>query len=186
MLTKIGWVAFSKTINHLSNTPALYLLISSQGTPREAKIAHKKAKQWQDQSRPRSCWPLACRPARWPRTRRIYTNSFSLGSNRLANKLIFYDLCGSGVNCRADPSGDSMLRFLRAFPKKLPLFASAFMHQVRWIFRVNLGKQESTIGIVGGQIALKVQKLLPTQSVQVKSDAAVMGVRGTSFTVTAP
>ena len=48
------------------------------------------------------------------------------------------------------------------------------------------GKQESTIGIVGGQIALKVGKLLPTQSVKVKSDAAVMGVRGTSFTVTAP
>jgi hypothetical protein len=48
------------------------------------------------------------------------------------------------------------------------------------------GKQESTIGIMGGQIALKVSKLLPTQSVKVKSDSAAMGVRGTDFTVTAP
>ena len=47
-------------------------------------------------------------------------------------------------------------------------------------------KQESTIGIVGGQIALKVESLLPSQGVKVKSDSAVMGVRGTDFTVTAP
>ena len=48
------------------------------------------------------------------------------------------------------------------------------------------GKQESTVGIMGGQIALKVAKLLSNQSVQVRSDSAVMGVRGTDFTVTAP
>jgi hypothetical protein len=48
------------------------------------------------------------------------------------------------------------------------------------------GKQESTIGIMGGQIALKVSKLLSNQSVKVRSDSAVMGVRGTDFTVTAP
>jgi len=48
------------------------------------------------------------------------------------------------------------------------------------------GKKESTIGILGGQIALKVSKLLSTQSVKVKSDSAAMGVRGTDFTVTAP
>jgi hypothetical protein len=48
------------------------------------------------------------------------------------------------------------------------------------------GKVESTVGILGGQIALKVAKLLPTQSVRVKTDSAVMGVRGTDFTVTAP
>ncbi len=48
------------------------------------------------------------------------------------------------------------------------------------------GTQESTIGLVGGQIALKVDKLLATQSVKVKSDSAAMGVRGTDFTVTAP
>jgi hypothetical protein len=48
------------------------------------------------------------------------------------------------------------------------------------------GKQESSVGILGGQIALKVAKLLQTQTVKVKSDSAVMGVRGTDFTVTAP
>ncbi len=48
------------------------------------------------------------------------------------------------------------------------------------------GKQQTTIGIIGGQIALKVAKLTGDQAVSVKSDSAVMGVRGTSFTVTAP
>jgi hypothetical protein len=48
------------------------------------------------------------------------------------------------------------------------------------------GRQESTIGILGGQIALKVAKLLPSQSVRVRTDSAAMGVRGTDFTVTAP
>jgi hypothetical protein len=48
------------------------------------------------------------------------------------------------------------------------------------------GKKESTVGILGGQIALKVAKLLPTQSMRVKTDSAAMGVRGTDFTVTAP
>ena len=48
------------------------------------------------------------------------------------------------------------------------------------------GKQESTIGILGGQVAMKVSKLASNQSVKVRSDSAVMGVRGTDFTVTAP
>jgi hypothetical protein len=48
------------------------------------------------------------------------------------------------------------------------------------------GKVESTVGILGGQIGLKVAKLLSTQSVRVKTDSAAMGVRGTDFTVTAP
>ena len=47
-------------------------------------------------------------------------------------------------------------------------------------------KQQTTIGIIGGQIALKVAKLTGDQAVSVKSDSAVMGVRGTDFTVTAP
>lgn len=48
------------------------------------------------------------------------------------------------------------------------------------------GKLESTVGVLGGQIALKVAKLLPQQSVRVRTESAVMGVRGTDFTVTAP
>lgn len=48
------------------------------------------------------------------------------------------------------------------------------------------GRVESTVGILGGQIAVKVAKLLPSQAVRVKTDSAAMGVRGTDFTVTAP
>lgn len=48
------------------------------------------------------------------------------------------------------------------------------------------GKQQTTVGIFGGQIALKVSKLLEKQSVSVRTDSAVMGVRGTDFTVVAP
>ncbi len=48
------------------------------------------------------------------------------------------------------------------------------------------GGQESTVGILGGQIALKVAKLSASQSVKVRTDYAAMGVRGTDFTVTAP
>ncbi len=48
------------------------------------------------------------------------------------------------------------------------------------------GRLESTVGILGGQIALKVARLLSSQTVRVKTDSAAMGVRGTDFTVTAP
>jgi hypothetical protein len=47
------------------------------------------------------------------------------------------------------------------------------------------GQLEGTVGIIGGQVGLKVAKLLPSQSVRVKTDSAAMGVRGTNFTVTA-
>lgn len=48
------------------------------------------------------------------------------------------------------------------------------------------GQQQGTVGILGGQVALKVAKLMPSQAVHVKTDSAAMGVRGTDFTVTAP
>lgn len=48
------------------------------------------------------------------------------------------------------------------------------------------GQLESTVGILGGQVALKVARLLPSQAVRVKTDSAAMGVRGTDFTVIAP
>jgi hypothetical protein len=47
-------------------------------------------------------------------------------------------------------------------------------------------KQQAVVGIIGGSIGLTVAKLLPSQDVQVKTDSAAMGVRGTSFDVTAP
>ncbi|MGA2480279.1 MAG: FecR family protein [Spirochaetia bacterium] len=48
------------------------------------------------------------------------------------------------------------------------------------------GKQQTTIGIVGGSVSLKVAKLGGAQEVNVRTDSAAMGVRGTDFTVTAP
>jgi hypothetical protein len=48
------------------------------------------------------------------------------------------------------------------------------------------GKRQTTIGIMGGSIALKVAKLGAGQAVNVRTDSAAMGVRGTDFTVTAP
>jgi hypothetical protein len=48
------------------------------------------------------------------------------------------------------------------------------------------GKQQTTVGIVGGSVALKVAKLGSAQEVSVRTDSAAMGVRGTDFTVTAP
>ncbi|HUJ74628.1 MAG TPA: FecR family protein, partial [bacterium] len=48
------------------------------------------------------------------------------------------------------------------------------------------GKQQTTVSIIGGSVSLKVAKLISAQTVQVKTDSTSMGVRGTSFTVTAP
>jgi hypothetical protein len=47
-------------------------------------------------------------------------------------------------------------------------------------------KQQTTVGLVGGTVSLKVSRLAGSQAVNVKTDAAAMGVRGTDFTVTSP
>jgi hypothetical protein len=47
------------------------------------------------------------------------------------------------------------------------------------------GTQQTSLGIIGGTIALKVARLTATQDVRVKTDSVAMGVRGTQFTVTA-
>jgi len=47
-------------------------------------------------------------------------------------------------------------------------------------------KQKTSVGIISGTISLKVAKLAGAQSVSVKTDSAVMGVRGTQFSVTSP
>ena len=48
------------------------------------------------------------------------------------------------------------------------------------------GKQQTTLGIIGGSISLKASQLAGTQALSVKTDTASMGVRGTQFDVTAP
>jgi len=48
-------------------------------------------------------------------------------------------------------------------------------------------KQTGTVGLISGSVALKVAKLSSSKDVKVRTDSAVMGVRGTSFVVsTAP
>lgn len=48
------------------------------------------------------------------------------------------------------------------------------------------GKQQTTLGIIGGSISLKAARLAGTQALSVKTDSAAMGVRGTQFDVTSP
>jgi hypothetical protein len=48
------------------------------------------------------------------------------------------------------------------------------------------GKQQTTLGIIGGSISMKASRLAGTQSLSVKTDSAAMGVRGTEFDVTTP
>ena len=48
------------------------------------------------------------------------------------------------------------------------------------------GKQQTTVGIIGGSVSLKVAKLTGAQTMSVRTDSTVMGVRGTQFSVTAP
>ena len=47
-------------------------------------------------------------------------------------------------------------------------------------------KQQTSVGLMIGTVTVKCAKLTGSQSVRVQTDTAVMGVRGTSFTVTAP
>jgi hypothetical protein len=48
------------------------------------------------------------------------------------------------------------------------------------------GRQQTTLGIIGGSISLKAARLTGTQALSVKTDSAAMGVRGTEFDVTSP
>ena len=47
-------------------------------------------------------------------------------------------------------------------------------------------RQQSYVGLMSGTIALTVKKLTGSQDLSVHTERAVMGVRGTEFTVTAP
>ena len=47
-------------------------------------------------------------------------------------------------------------------------------------------RQQSYVGLMSGTIALTVKKLTGSQDLTVHTESAVMGVRGTEFTVTAP
>ena len=47
-------------------------------------------------------------------------------------------------------------------------------------------KQQTTVGLLTGTVALKVSRLAGSQAVTVRTESTAMGVRGTEFTVTSP
>jgi hypothetical protein len=47
-------------------------------------------------------------------------------------------------------------------------------------------KQQTTLDLITGSVAMKVARLGGSQAMRVQTEAAVVGVRGTDFTVTAP
>jgi hypothetical protein len=57
-------------------------------------------------------------------------------------------------------------------------------------FSIEIGKvgtkQRTTFDLIAGSLAMKVARLTGNQEMQVQTEAAVVGVRGTDFTVTAP
>jgi hypothetical protein len=57
-------------------------------------------------------------------------------------------------------------------------------------FSIEIGKlgsrQQTTIDLVAGSVAMKCAKLTGSQGMRVQTETAFMGVRGTSFAVTAP
>jgi hypothetical protein len=57
-------------------------------------------------------------------------------------------------------------------------------------FSIEIGKvdtkQRTTLDLIAGSVAMKCGKLTGAQEMRVKTEAAVVGVRGTDFTVTAP
>ena len=57
-------------------------------------------------------------------------------------------------------------------------------------FSVDVGKvkdtQTTSVNMISGSLSLRVKKLTGAKSVEVRTESAVMGVRGTAFTVTAP
>lgn len=57
-------------------------------------------------------------------------------------------------------------------------------------FSIEIGKvgtkQQTTLDLVAGSVSMKVARLTGTQGMRVQTEAAVLGVRGTDFTVTAP
>jgi hypothetical protein len=57
-------------------------------------------------------------------------------------------------------------------------------------FAIEIGKMgskhQTNVGLMIGSLSVKCAKLTGSQSVKVQTDTAIMGVRGTSFTVTAP
>jgi FecR protein len=102
-----------------------------------------------------------------------------IDSVAIGDDLVNFDLVKTGADGKAE---------LAVNAPRLPAMTIRMTSNTQFSLEVATvnGQLESTVGIIGGQVALKVARLLPSQAVRVKSDSAAMGVRGTDFTVTAP
>jgi hypothetical protein len=85
-------------------------------------------------------------------------------------------------------TGSDGLAEMQISSPQLPAIKVKIRSETQFTLEVSTlkGRQQTTIGIVGGSIALKVSKLSAAQEVKVRTDSTVMGVRGTDFTVTSP
>jgi hypothetical protein len=106
-------------------------------------------------------------------------NGEAAGSFEIGQELQGFDVVRTG------PDGLAEMDITSA---KLPAMKVKVSADTQFTVEVSVlkGKRQTTIGIVGGSISLKVARLGAGQAVSVRTDSAAMGVRGTDFTVTAP
>jgi hypothetical protein len=85
-------------------------------------------------------------------------------------------------------TGPDGLAEIEVSSAKAPRMTLKISPGTRFSFEVSRvgSRQKASVGLIGGTVSLKCAKLTGSQLVDIKSDAAAMGVRGTQFTVTSP
>jgi hypothetical protein len=85
-------------------------------------------------------------------------------------------------------TGTDGLAEIEIKPAKGPSLNVKVSPKTSFTFEMNkIGdRQAGTVGLIAGSVSLKVAKLTGSKEVKVKTDSAVMGLRGTDFTVTVP
>jgi hypothetical protein len=109
----------------------------------------------------------------------LVRNGSEMDSVQIGQDLQNYDLLRTGTDGLAEltvstPSAPRMT--LKISPK------TQFSLEIEKLGK----KQQTTVGLLTGTVALKVSRLAGSQAVSVRTEAAAMGVRGTEFTVTSP
>jgi hypothetical protein len=109
----------------------------------------------------------------------LVRNGEEMDSVQIGQDLQNYDLLRTGTDGLAEltvstPSAPRMT--LKISPK------TQFSLEIEKLGK----KQQTTVGLLTGTVALKVSRLAGSQAVSVRTEAAAMGVRGTEFTVTSP
>jgi hypothetical protein len=106
-------------------------------------------------------------------------NGAQMDTFEIGQEVESFDVVKTGSDGRAE---------LEINSRQLPAMKVKVSRETQFTVEVSAlkGRQQTTLGIVGGSIALKVAKLSAAQEVNVRTDSTVMGVRGTDFTVTSP